>query len=339
VSQDSLDAFFDLAYDNSDIPEGVDRDRWGRPLIMRPDGTFEAYTRASTLAGMLEDKSGLHKWQMRNLTRGLGLREDVAAMIASLPGLTGDRKKDGITNAALDEYGEMARETAGEHAAANWGTAVHGFTEPGMEGIPYVPERMQADVASYWDRIREYRVRQLASEVFVVDHRRKVAGTLDELWWTPAYGLTVADKKTGKKNLHSVLIQLAIYSSGEVYDWETGRSVPLWQHVGMPQASFNPETALYVHIAKEQAHTEVYAMDLTLGNVAADRAVWVRDFRRQKEGLVRSGHNFLLDAARREACREFIGLATTRDELVNIATEYRDVWDDEMTAMGRARMS
>lgn len=339
MSQESLDAFFDLAYENDEIPAEVERDRWGRPLIMQPDGSFEAYTRASTLAGMLEDKSGLHKWQMRNMARGIGLREDVAAMIASLPPLTGDKAKDRITNAALDEYAEMARETAGEHALANWGTAVHGFTEPGMKGNPYVPERMQGDVASFWDRLVEYRVRQLASEIFVVDHRRRVAGRLDELWWTPAYGLTVADKKTGKKNLHSVLIQLAIYSSGEAYDWQTGRSVPLWQHIGMAKEQYNPDVALYVHISRGESHTEIYPMDLRLGNLAADQAVWVRDFRRQKEGLVRPGHNELLDAARREACREFIGLATTREELVGIATEFRDVWNDEMTALGNARLA
>jgi hypothetical protein len=339
VSQESLDAFFDLAHDNDDIPPEVERDRWGRPKIIRPDGVIEAYTRASTLAGMLEDKSGLHKWQMRNLTRGMGLREDIAAMVAALPGLTGNKEKDAITKAALDEYAEAARETAGEHALANWGTAVHGFTENGMQNYPYVPERMQADVASFWDRIQEYRVRQLASELFVVDHRRKVAGRLDELWWTPAYGLTVADKKTGKKNLHSVLIQLAIYASGEVYDWRTGRSHPLWEHVGMPQVSFNADVALYVHISRGEAHTEVYPMDLTLGNKAADQAVWVREFRRQKEGLVRPGHNELLDAARREACQEYIALATTREELVSIATEFRDVWNDEMTALGNARLA
>lgn len=107
----------------------------------------------------------------------------------------------------------------------------------------------------------------------------------------------------------------------------------------MPQVSFNADVALYVHISRGEAHTEVYPMDLTLGNKAADQAVWVREFRRQKEGLVRPGHNELLDAARREACQEYIALATTREELVSIATEFRDVWNDEMTALGNARLA
>lgn len=337
MSQESIDAFFDLAHDDREVPADVERDRWGRPLIIQPDGSKKAYTRASSLAGYIENTSGLEKWKRRMLTRGMGLREDLAAMAAALPALTGDKKKDAITNAALDEYAEAAHVAADGYLAANYGTAVHGFTEPGMKGHPHIPERMQADVQSFWDVLELYGIRQVASECFVVNDRLRIAGTFDDLFWSPAYGLTIGDKKTGKRNLHKTLTQLAAYDDSVLYDWETGERRPIESLAG-GNLTLNHAVALYVHIPAGEGRTEIYEMDLELGRRAMEHAAWVRDFHSQREGIVTPAHNRLLDGVRRQEVWELIMGATTREELIAIAQQYRDVWTDELTALGNSRL-
>lgn len=337
MSQESIDAFFDYGHDDREVPADVERDRWGRPRIIQPDGTKKAYTRASSLANYISNSSGLEKWKRRMLTRGLGLREDLAAMAAALPGETGNKRKDAITNASLDEIAEEAHIAAGGYLKANYGTAVHGFTEPGMKGHPHIPERMQADVASFWQRLEEYGASQVASEVFVVNDMLGVAGTFDDLLWTPAYGLTIADKKTGKQNLHKTLIQLACYAGSVVYDWETGRRSPIASLAG-PDFQLNQDVALYIHIPAGEGATEFLEMDLDLGRAAASVAAWVRDYNSKRDGILIPAHNRLTGAARRAKACELIMSATTLEEMMDIANTFRDVWDDELTALGRSRL-
>ena len=318
----------------------VKRDQWGRPVLIGPDGKEKAYTRVSSLAGYIKHMKGLHIWDVRNIVRGMGIREDLAGMAASLPSITGDKKKDAITNACLDEYADAARETAGEHANANWGTAIHGFTEPGMEGNPAVPERMQPDVDSYWTRYHEYGIRTVASELFVVNESLGCAGTLDDLYWLTAFGLIVGDKKTGKNDLHSILIQLAIYANSEVYDVETGERRPLWSLIpgGNPEM-LNLKWALFVHIPKGQGETVFYKANIDLGWKMANIAAAVRDYQRMKEGLVFDAHNEIVHAKRYGDAMVLLRDASSIEELKGIAQTYQDVWDDTLTGVGRQRMT
>ena len=54
------------------------RDRWGRPLIEPPDGgKAKPYTRVSTLAKTLDDKTALSKWLCRQTAIGLAQRPDL----------------------------------------------------------------------------------------------------------------------------------------------------------------------------------------------------------------------------------------------------------------------
>lgn len=340
MTQQPIDAFSSVSYSSDpydEIPEYIPRDRWGRPLIKQPDGTTEPYSRCSSLASTIENKKGLGIWDVRNIVRGVGLREDLAAMAAGLPSITGDKRKDELTNKTLDEIADVARDVAGEHAGRNWGSAVHSFTEPGMQEFPYVPERMQEDVRSYWQCIEDYRVRLCASEVFVVNDELKVAGTFDDLYYTYAYGLTVADKKTGRKNMHSVVIQMAVYANSMVYVPATGERRPL-QSLVPPELRNRPinlDTALYVHIPKGEGRTDFLTANIRLGYEAAKVAAAARDYQRVKEGLVDYAHDHMLLSARSEAAWEYINLATTRDDLVAIANDFRDVWTEAMTRRGQ----
>lgn len=339
---DSLDAFFTLT-GTTDLPEAQPRDQWGRPLILQEDGSRKAYTRASSLSGMIENRTGLHIWDNKNIARGLAVRPDLVAMVASLPSPTGDKRKDAVTNASFNEYLEMAREAAQAHDAANWGTSIHGFTEPGMRGNPAVPERIQGDVDSYWGRIDEYHAVCVASEVFVVNDELGVAGTLDDVYWLPGFGVVVGDKKSGKKKPHSVLIQMAVYANSFVYDIETGRRSPLislvdWKALGFegPAVSHhNLDWAMFVHVPLGEGETTFYKADIRLGYEMAVVAAKVRDYQRQQEGLVWDAHNEILAGVRVQQAAQLISAATTREEMVSIANSFQDVWNERLTQHGR----
>jgi len=346
---DSLDAFWTLEGRTPDVPESIRRDRWGRPLIIGPDGVERAYTRMSTIAGKLDDKTGLETWKRRQAMRGVAIVPELAAMVASLPEKTGNRRKDELTSASWREYEGLAEEAARSHAKANWGTAFHGFTEPGMRGNPVVPEAIKADVDSYWERVDEYRVVLLASEVFVVNHELRIAGTFDDLYWIDGFGVVVGDKKSGKKKVKPTTIQMAGYANCEVYDPETGESRPLlslvdWAMLGFdpanpPVPSVNKLWAFFVHAEHGTGVTTFYKADIDKGFKALRVAAWVRDFQSDNEGWVFDAHDEILRGQRQREAQEAMARATSVVDLSTIADSFADIWHDGLTAYGREVMA
>src|SRR5437868_3149130 len=82
VSHDVNDVLNDVASHDDD---GIKRDRWGRYLLADPEtGEVVPFTRASTIARMLNDGIGLEKWMQRNLAYGIGQREDLFMLAASV---------------------------------------------------------------------------------------------------------------------------------------------------------------------------------------------------------------------------------------------------------------
>ena len=121
-----------------DIP----RDRWSRPLITPADGGKPVpYTRMSTLAKALDDKSALTKWKQRQTIIGLAARPDLVQVAQTVKG--DDRK--------LDEIAETAMVAAESERAANLGTALHSLSEQVDAGadIDTLPEWARADMAAY----------------------------------------------------------------------------------------------------------------------------------------------------------------------------------------------
>ena len=63
-----------------EAPEQVRRDRWGRYLVLPPDGTKHVgYQRATTLKSMIEDTSNLTGWACRMTLIGASARQDIIA--------------------------------------------------------------------------------------------------------------------------------------------------------------------------------------------------------------------------------------------------------------------
>ncbi len=276
----------------ADDDYGPPRDRWGRPLLVPPNGgKRQPYTRASTMGSYVQDHSGLHTWEKRLLARGLGCREDLAAMCAALPEPNAakcDKKEltrkqiadDKATNAKLDDYIEQALEHAGRSFKANHGTAIHGFTDPGAD-LTRVPERMKPDVTSWHVAWLQHQLEVLATEVFVVNEVLGVAGTFDHLVRHPELGVVVLDKKTGQVDDKALgfSVQLACYASAEVYDWHTDTRAPLESLTG--GESVNQNVGLIAHIPLGAGRTDIYRIDLGFGFRAARVAAMVRTARSQ----------------------------------------------------------
>jgi hypothetical protein len=269
------------------------RDRWGRPLLVPPGGgERQPYTRMSTMSGYLCDKSALETWTRQKLAIGLSRREDLCALIASLPVihdcftdkslLTKEQKKSDVeTKARLAEYMEAAMEAGDRLYKANWGTAIHAFIERGVWDS--APQRMIADVQAALKMFADHKLEVLATERFVVNDALQAAGTFDYLVRHPKYGCVIADVKTGQMDGHGLEfgVQFSGYAGGVLYDWKTDERTPLESLTGGEPV--NQDVGLLIHVPLGQARTALYPINLVRGRQAAQLAVQVREERSYKE--------------------------------------------------------
>jgi hypothetical protein len=237
--------------------DAVPRGRYDRPLIIPVGGgELVPYTRASGLADEIAGGGqGLTIWAKRNVALGIARNEDLAAMAAGLE--YGDKKLDEIIETAI---------TRVDHKAA-WGTAVHSLTE-GPEPSPFAPKRMQPDVSAYYTELKRCGLTSVASELFVVNDELRVAGTFDDVYHHPLDGYKVGDKKTGKKKPLNVMVQLAVYAGGFLYDPATGARTPL---------GVRRDKGLLAHIPKGEGAAEFFDVDLMLGRDLALFCAAIRD--------------------------------------------------------------
>ena len=243
-----------------DIP----RDRWERPLITPANGGKPiAYTRVSTLAKTLDDKTALTKWKQRQVVIGIGARPDLAAVAQAIKG--DDRK--------LDELVKTAMTAAESERAANIGTALHALSEQVDQDadLDTFPMEFRADLAAYKQALTG--IQMVASEMFVVTDELQAAGTFDRLVRLPDGRVVVADLKTGRHEPnypHSAATQMAIYSRGHLYDPERGR-------VGhLPALGINQDHGLLIHLPAGKATCDLYLLDLNVGWALAQTAVAVK---------------------------------------------------------------
>lgn len=264
---------------HQDVPAEVDRDKWKRPLIFPPGTTNPAlrmpYTRASTLAGYVDDSFAIHKWEQRHLTRGLGCREDLAMKAAGLPWV-GDYDQAKLENPQtmiqLDEIADEAMRYAGRDAKANHGTAMHSFTDP-VDGIGDIPKRAMADVTAYKREMEGIEIIML--ERFSVCDQLRAAGSFDYVLKLPEFDTwIIADKKTGRYSEHSFAIQTSVYANGCLYD----ANRPDSDHRLPYDVPLNKEWGLIIWIPKGEGRCELIWIDLVAGYQAARHAAWVRDW-------------------------------------------------------------
>lgn len=258
----------------------VERDRWGRPLIIPPEGGKPvAYTRMSTIAKVLDDQSNLIAWAQRMTAIGLLKRP---ALMTRLSGIvaTGeldsdDSKKASKAKRDLTKLCKEAQEAAGSLDRASAGTGLHALTEALDAGLPleFVSAPDLARVKEYEAAMAEYT--PLRAEGFVVQDDIKAAGSYDRLWLCPDGRVRVGDLKTGawdKKYPMGVTTQLAGYANGLHYDYETGAREPL-------HPDLDPSIGLLISMPPSGG-CEVVPLDLTLGWRCLTAAIETRALRK-----------------------------------------------------------
>lgn len=293
----------------------VNRDHWGRPLITPPDGgKAKPYTRATTLAGTLDNLYGLMGWKQRQTALGLAAREDLLTAVAAH---ANDKKR-------LDEICEQALEASKSSAAATMGTAIHALSEKVDRGeeLPPLPAATAADLEAY--RRATADLEPVLIEQMVVLDDLQVAGTPDRIVRCPDGVVRIADLKTGNVTFaaQKIAIQLALYAHGQVYDVATGERTPLPEGLDL-------ETAIVIHLPAGSGTCEQVDVDIAAGWEAVEYAVWTREWQKRRD-LIRP--RLTVDVV-----AEAIAAATTTDELVALYRTHREVWTEKHTALAGDR--
>ena len=269
----------------ADVPT-IPRDRWTRPLVIPPSGGKAiAYTRCTTFVGALEDTYNLGQWQQRMVARGLAVRGDLLARVASLGPQPEDDEKAKGWKATLNALVDDAREAAAASSAANIGTALHEFTEAydtGRLDLSTVPAMYRPHMDAYaraTDKLRAVEV-----ERFLVQDDLKIGGTTDRILRVEGredLGLVIGDVKTGsiEYGASKMAMQLAVYARSERY-----------HPSGMRSAidEINLSRGLIIHLDAKTAECSLHWVNLMDAWEAVQLAASVRAWRARKDLMARA---------------------------------------------------
>lgn len=249
------------------------RDRYGRYLLPDPDtGKNLARQRVTTFAHLIEDSYNIGQWETRMSLKGLAMRPDLIARVAS----TDVSRKD-----ELNKLAAQAKEAASSSAAANTGTALHAFSEQVDRGEdPKIPPPWDADIAAYKTAMDTAGIIRRAEwiERIVITPQLGLAGTFDRILELPSGDLIIGDVKSGKDLSYawlSISVQLAVYAHAiGMWDWEDGYEAmpPVRQDYGM-----------VMHIPAGTGTCDLYLLDLTAGWQAAHECAAIRMWRARKD--------------------------------------------------------
>ena len=243
---------------------GVEFDGAKRYLLPVPGGDpseLEPWTRVTTLTGALTSQEGLRVWSERNIVRGIGLRPDLRAAIASDPN----------SKEVQDEVRRTAKVVTGDGADARHGRAVHRAVEKWSVGgaLPAnlsPEEELGRDALAAIQCLQENGIRVRMVERVVVHDVCRYAGRLDALWEvTLPDGRTVlriGDVKTGKdlhkpEKRHPMGAQLGGYvNATHMYDQVT--------RTFSPMPSELDRTVGYI-LSVRNGTAQLYEIDLVAG--------------------------------------------------------------------------
>lgn len=294
----------------------IERDRYGRPMIVPPGGGKKVpYRRCTTFVGVLEDTWNLSRWSQRNVAIGLADRPDLLLGVAAH---RDDKQK-------LNQLCEDAAEAAKAHAAATTGTALHALTEIVDRGLdmPVLPEQAQLDIAAY--RAATANIEWLAIEQGIVVDELRVHGTPDRVGRLPDGRVVIADLKTGNVDfgMAKIAMQMAVYSRGVPYDHASGRrdtfTAPVDQAAG-----------IVIHLPAGTGKCELLEVDLAAGweGVQIARQVW--DWRARKNLAKPYGTGLDLFG--------LIDLAGDPDSVRALWAAHQSEWTEAHTAAAKARI-
>lgn len=301
----------------------IARDRWGRPLVVPPEGGKPIpYTRCTTFVGCVEDTYNLSRWQMRMVAVGLSERPDLRLAVAA-------HRED---KARLNELCNDALEAAKAHAAATTGTALHSFTEQMDRGLEVsgVPDEYLADLAAYTTATEDLTATQI--EQFTVQDALKIGGTPDRVvkFGGKRY---IADLKTGaiEYGFLKIAAQLAVYARSRPYHVADG--------VRLDPHGAELDRGIVIHLPAGSGTCRLYWVDLLEGWEVVKLA---RDLR-AKRGI---GFKALFDpmtAAKplpaAVTLADQIAASTSRAEVETLWQAHASEWTDHLTELAKAHIA
>lgn len=292
----------------------IDRDRWGRPLVLLPDGSKRVgYKRCTSYIDVLDDRYNLELWKQRQVADGLARRPDLVLKAAAA---AGDKTE-------LNEVTKQALEAAGSSAAATTGSAVHSLTEQVDRGQdPIIPPTTTADIDAY--RAATSHLKMHLIEVFVVHDELQVGGTFDRVVELDEV-LYVADVKTGSIDYagSKIAMQLALYSRSQLYDIRSGKRSNL---------DVDQQRGLVIHLPAGVGECQLHWADLKAGweGVQICKQVWQW---RSRKGLI--------DASppAPPSIYDLIRKCLDVDALRELWAQHEAEWTDELTAAAQAQIA
>lgn len=332
-----------MSTDLTTVAPELQRDRWGRPLVIPVGGGKPvAYTRCTTFVGCLEDMYNLQLWQQRMVMIGLVDRPDLLLSAAA------HREDDKRLNAIAKD----ALEAAQAHAKATIGTALHSMAETYDHGrdLGAIPAAYAADIDAYIAATTG--MDHLAIEQFTVNDEFMIGGTPDRIVTFQGRNY-IADLKTGRIDygMGKIAMQLGVYAHSERYDIVNGERTPL--------PNVDQDRAIVIHLPAGEGHCELHWVDIDAGWQAVYLAADVRKWRARK-GLG-SGPILATDAVAppaafvapvdtmpdpapaaappvaADAVEEAIIYATTVAELGAVWAKYQAIWRADYTDLAAAK--
>lgn len=310
-------------------------------------GDTRSFTRATTVAKVLDDTFMLNQWRTRKVLTGLSARTHLQADLAQIMDTVASGTVDAAwerkaLNGLADECGKVAN----TDQASEFGTAVHdwaAWVDMGLLSVHQIPEIFRPYVL---ENLRLQARHQLLpvpkyTERIVMNSTLRMAGTIDRIYVDPrrqhhADGMVLGDVKTSKTMLFSALafcIQLAFYHSCDLMLSEDGTT---WE----PMPLMWPDVAYIMHLPSDAVEpASVQPINLELGRQALDLAVAVRDMRRRADKEAKVSADTLApvpDFERWFAARLALQTSPTPASVAGVWEENQDIWTDALTEIGLA---
>lgn len=261
---------------------GVDahrRDRWGRMLVVPPDGTEPVgYTRVTTVAKALDEGGGLAPWKATMCMLGAyarpGLRSRWETLIAATAGDPWYASSE--AKAQAKALVEECAKVGGASDRAEQGTSLHALTAlvDVNRSVTGLTPDTEADLEAYVNTLIREGITvvelwpgQPAVEVTVVLDRQHVAGTADRIVAVPGFDLPlIADLKTGDLTYgwHAIAVQLAAYAHGDAVYWQgADPNGSTDERTTMPEV--DQRHGLIINMRPGSAHVDLYVVDIEAG--------------------------------------------------------------------------
>lgn len=302
-------------------------------------GELKSYSRATSLAKVLDDTFMLEQWRIRKTLLGLAGRQDLKTDLHRIKNeIESEESTEESARGSLNSLAEQAQSAAGTDRANEHGSAVHdwaAWVDAGLISVHQVPEIFRPAVVKHLELLATHQLIVIPeyTERIVMNTQLNCVGTLDRIFEIGALGpIVLGDLKTSGKLDHSwlaFLVQLAFYQSCDLMLSPDGSS---WE----PMPSLDPTVAFIIHLpSSDIAQADVVPINLTLGRQALALANSVKVMRTvaKKEGRL-PAMPVQPAQARWFDARLAVQTSASEAELHQLWTEYRDVWTDDLTTLG-----